>query len=95
MYRVEIIANYSVQDDIINALEDSIENFYYSIIPTVHGRGRRKRKLGTVSWPEENFILFSYIEKNNFKIIKQEITKLKNKFQTEGIKLFVIPEIKL
>ena len=40
MYRVEIIANQSVQDDIIETLEENIPDFLYTLIPLVHGRGK-------------------------------------------------------
>lgn len=93
MYRVEIIANISVQDDIIDKLEENIENFFYSIIPVVHGRGRQKRRQGSTIWPEENFILISYVESSSLAVIKHCITMLKEKFPTEGIKIFAIADI--
>ena len=52
MYRVEIIANQSVQDDIIEALEEYIPDILYTVIPLVHGRGKAGYKLGKVSIPK-------------------------------------------
>ena len=61
-YRIEIIANQSVQEDITELLELEIPEIEYTVIPTVHGRGRRTKKLGTSTWPEQNFVLFSYLD---------------------------------
>ena len=59
-YRIEIISNQSVQDDITELLEQEIPEIEYTVIPVVHGRGRRAKKLGTTIWPEQNFLLFAY-----------------------------------
>ena len=52
MYRLEIIANKSVEEDITDALEQYIPEILYSIVPLVYGRGGNDRKLGTSTWPE-------------------------------------------
>jgi hypothetical protein len=90
MYRAEIIANCSIQDNIVESLENAIKDFYYTLIPLAHGSGRHKLKLGTVTWPEENFILITYIGKESLDIVKDEIRKLKERFPNEGMKLFII-----
>ena len=38
-YRVEIISNQSVEEDIVEILEDNIPSLEYTILPTVHGKG--------------------------------------------------------
>ena len=45
-YRVEIVANQSVEDDIIELLEEEIPELEYTVIPTVHGQGLHTKKLG-------------------------------------------------
>lgn len=45
-YRIEIISNQSVQDDITELLEQEIPEIEYTVIPVVHGRGRRAKKTG-------------------------------------------------
>lgn len=89
MCRIEIIANKSVQDDVIDVLEDNVTDILYTIIPVVYGRGKRDRKLGTGTWPETNFLLFSYVKKSQIPIIRGAIQALKQKFPNEGIKLFI------
>lgn len=95
MYRVEIIANQSVQDDIIEALEEYIPDILYTVIPLVHGRGKAGYKLGTSSWPEENFALFAYIDKKDAAKVKAIIAAVKKRFPDEGVKVFFVKAKKL
>ena len=44
MYRVEIISNQSVQEDITERLEEEIPSIQYTLIPEVQGRGTRTKK---------------------------------------------------
>ena len=90
MIRAEIIANQSVKDEIVENLEKVIPNFLYSVVPLVGGRGKNSRKLGTTTWPETNFILIAYTEDQNESKIRAVISFIKQKFPTEGIKLFVL-----
>ena len=89
MYRVEIISNQSVQDDIIELLEQEIPDLQYTILPDVQGRGGNAKKLGDTVWPEQNFMLFSYVEDEEIaKKIKAIITAIRQKFPREGISSF-------
>ena len=45
-YRAEIISNQSVQDDIIELLEQEIEGIQYTVLPDAQGRGGKAKKLG-------------------------------------------------
>lgn len=88
MYRAEIISNQSVQDDITERLEKEIPGIQYTVIPEVHGKGLKTKKLGDVVWPEMNFILFAYIEDEDAKKVKDVIAQVKERFPNEGISLF-------
>lgn len=90
MYRAEIIANQSVQDDIIEILEEHIPNIMYTIIPLVNGKGRDNYKLGSSTWPETNFLLLSYIEDSDKPKVSAIVKAVKEKFRDEGIKLFFV-----
>ena len=68
MYRAEIVSNQSVQDDITERLDKEIPGIQYTVIPEVHGKGLKTKKLGDVVWPEMNFILFAYIVDGDAKI---------------------------
>lgn len=90
MYRAEIIANQSVQDDIVEILEEYIPEILYTIIPLVNGRGKKDYKLGSSTWPENNFVLISYIEDSRKEIVEKIIASVKQNFPDEGIKLFFV-----
>ncbi len=91
-YRIEIIANQSVQEDITELLEEEIPEIQYTVIPTVQGRGTHSKKLGSTTWPEQNFVLFAYLSKNDAKKAKAIIAAVKQKFAGEGITFFCVQE---
>lgn len=90
MYRAEIIANRSVKEEIIEGLEIALPGILYTVLPDVEGRGKRDRKLGTVTWPELNFALFAYVADGAVPEIRKVIAGLKERFPNEGIKLFFV-----
>ena len=89
LYRAEIISNQSVEEDIIERLEEAIPSIEYTVIPEIHGRGLRSKKLGDTVWPEMNFVLFSYVEKEDALKVKEVVKAVKNRFPNEGISLFL------
>jgi len=90
MKRIELIANRSVEKEIIEALERNIEDFFYTLIPELHGRGKTKYRLGTATWPEMNFLLISYANDNDAAKAARIIREVKERFPQEGIKLFLM-----
>ena len=94
-YRIEIVSNQSVQDEIIELMEQEIPEIEYTLIPTVQGRGRSSKKLGDTTWPEQNFVLFAYVEKEAALKVQAIISAVKKKFPTEGITLFCTEEVEL
>ena len=88
LYRAEIISNQSVQEDITELLEQEIPSIQYTVIPEIHGRGIRTKKLGDTIWPEMNFVLFAYVEKEEALKIKEVVAAVKERFPNEGISLF-------
>ncbi len=94
-YRIEIIANQSVQEDITELLEEEIPKIQYTVIPTVQGRGGHSKKLGSTTWPEQNFVLFAYLSKGDAKKAKSIISAVKQKFSSEGITFFCVQEATL
>jgi len=90
MKRIEIMANRSVQSEIEESLENAIENFFYTVLPVIHGRGRQRRRLGTPTWPEENFMLISYVDDEKAATVRYVIDTLKKNFPKEGIKIFIL-----
>lgn len=90
MYRAEVIANQSVQDDIVEVLEENVSGVQYTIVPVVYGHGETNYKLGTTTWPETNFMMISYIADKDVAIFKASIAAVKAKFIGEGIKCFIM-----
>lgn len=88
MIRAEIISNQSVQDDIVELLEQELPQIQYTILPNVHGRGMTSKKLSDSIWPEQNFVLFTYVSDEEAKKIKVIIQTVKQKFPKEGISAF-------
>lgn len=87
-YRVEIVSNQSVMDDITELLEQEIPDFEYTMITGCQGKGRKSKKIGDTVWPEMNFILFAYVSVEAAKKIKELVQQLCQKFPNEGISLF-------
>jgi hypothetical protein len=90
MYRIEIVANKSVEEDITQSLEQYVPGILYTVVPLVYGRGGDDRKLGTTTWPETNFLLISYIEDEELPAVRAVIAAVKERFKGEGIKYFVL-----
>ncbi len=88
MHRIEIVANRSVKEEIVEGLEESIQGALYTVIPEVEGRGKRDRKLGTTTWPELNFVLFAYVPDDKVAAVKAMIAEVKRRFPNEGVALF-------
>ena len=88
MYRVEIISNKSVEDDIVEALEQYVPGILYTTVPLVYGRGGDDYKLGTATWPETNFVMVTYVQEDQLERISEVIKSVKEKFKSEGIKMF-------
>jgi len=87
--RVEIIANHSVEQDIMDALEKKKLAGYFTKIPSVHGRGDADPKRGDHIWPEENFILIIYCEDGDALTIETLMEEVRTHFPDEGIRCFV------
>jgi len=88
MIRVEIIANRSVEENILEALAKERVAKFYTKIPNVLGVGACGPRMGDAIWPEENFALIVWCEKDEAEGIERAIKKVKEKFPGEGIKLF-------
>ena len=93
MKRIELIANCSVENEIIEALETHVTDFYFTLLPQVHGKGKTKYRFGTAIWPELNFLLISYLADDNAAKAVNAIQGVKDRFPREGIKVFVMEAV--
>jgi hypothetical protein len=88
MIRIEIIANHSVEDNILEAFAEAQVAKHYTRYPSVMGIGRSGPKMGDAIWPEENFALVIWCEEDEARTIERAIAGVKERFPDEGIKLF-------
>jgi hydrophobic/amphiphilic exporter-1 (mainly G- bacteria), HAE1 family len=85
MKRLEVIANQSVKDELLEALGSAVPELEYTLIPTVQGSGRSKKKFGTRTWPETNFLLVSYMGDAGALEAKAAVADVARRFPGEGI----------
>ncbi len=90
MKRLELIANKSVQEEVVRTLEAGVRGLRYTLIPVAHGRGPDDWKLGTTVWPEENFVLFTYQDDKIIEAILELVASLKKQFPREGITVWTM-----
>lgn len=91
MIRLEIIANHSVEENILEAFKDEGVGKYYTKTPSVHGIGSTGPRMGDAIWPEENFVLVIWCEEDEARGIERAILRVKKQFPDEGIKMFGLP----
>ena len=91
MIRIEIIANHSVEENIMEALAKEKVGRYYTKIPGILGVGSSGPRMGDPIWPEENFVMIIWCDLNEARGIERAVKKVKNQFPGEGIKLFGMP----
>ncbi|MDR1986943.1 MAG: hypothetical protein LBP88_08245 [Treponema sp.] len=93
MIRIEIVANHSVEDNIMEALKHEGAGKFYTKYPSVFGVGSRGPRMGDAIWPEENFALVIWCEEEEARGIERAVQSVKKSFPEEGIKLFRPPEV--
>ena len=91
MFRIEIIANHSVEENIIEALVKENAGKYYTKYPSILGVGSAGPRMGDAVWPEENFALVIWCEEDEARAVQRAVGKVKEKFPGEGIKIFGLP----
>ena len=91
MIRVEIIANHSVEENILDALKYEGVGKYYTKFPSIFGVGTSGPRMGDAIWPEENFAMVIWCDEEEARGIQRAVEFVKNKFPDEGIKLFGMP----
>ena len=92
MIRVEIVANRSVEENILEALALEGAGKYYTKYPVIHGVGSTGPRMGDAIWPEENFALVIWCDNEEAAGIGRAVASVKEHFPGEGIKIFGLPE---
>jgi hypothetical protein len=91
MIRVEIIANHSVEENVLDALAKAGVGKYYTKFPSILGVGSSGPRMGDAIWPEENFVLVIWCEEDEARAIVKAVAGVKEYFPDEGIKVFGAP----
>ena len=92
MYRVEIVANQSVQENIMESLKDHGVGKYYTLYPNVFGTGNCGPRMGDAIWPEMNFVMVIWCEESEALEINRAVAKVKEQYPDEGIKIFGVSD---
>jgi len=91
MVRVEVIANRSVEENIIDALKFEKVGAFYTKYPGILGVGGSGPRMGDAIWPEENFVFVFWCGEEEAAGIERAVFSVKEKFPNEGIKMFSTP----
>jgi hypothetical protein len=85
MKRFEVIANQSVKDEFMGELEAALPEIEYTLLPIVQGKGKKKRKDGSRTWPETNFLLVSYLDEESADKAAAVAQSIRSRFPAEGL----------
>jgi hypothetical protein len=91
MIRVEIIANHSVEENILESFKLEGVGKYYTRYPNVNGVGSSGPRMGDAVWPEENFALVVWCDEEEARGLARAVARVKEHFPDEGIKIFGLP----
>ncbi len=89
MVKIEVIANHSVEAEILSVFDTLLPGLGYTYIPYTLGKGRSGIRRGDAVWPESNFYLFSFCAPREAEALQTAIEEVKKDFPKEGIKVFV------
>jgi len=88
MMRIEVVANRSVEENLLDAFREEGVAKFYTKYPAVLGIGSSGPRMGDAIWPEENFVLVVWCEDEEVYGIEKAIVTVKKQFPDEGIKFF-------
>lgn len=93
MHRVEIIANRSMEEDLLETLHAQEVAMHYSLLYGVRGVGESGARLGSSVWPEENCILIIYCDVQEARRIQQAVHAFRQRNPQEGVAFFCVPSL--
>ncbi|MDR1025486.1 MAG: hypothetical protein LBL56_07130, partial [Treponema sp.] len=92
MLRIEIVANHSVEENILDAFLQEGVGKYYTKYPNIFGVGSSGPRMGDAVWPEENFSLVLWCEEEEARGVARAVAAVKTQFPDEGIRIFGLPD---
>ena len=88
MIRIEVIANRSVEENVLDALRMEDAGKFYTKYPDILGVGSSGPRMGDAVWPEENFAFVFWCGAEEAEAIRRAVASVKAKFPNEGIKMY-------
>jgi len=89
MIRVDIIANQSIEENVIDELTTLGHGESFSYIHPVYGRGTNGRREGSAVWPETNVMFVVFLDDGTADALAERIRTLRRQFPKEGIRCWV------
>lgn len=93
--RVEIVGNRSIQEDLVEMLEQAGLAQFRTVFTEVQGVGESGPRRGDHVWPEENFVLVTYCSTEEAAGIVRIVDRIRTQFPTEGIACFAVGAMSL
>jgi hypothetical protein len=90
MIRIEIYANRSVEENLLEAFKIRSVAKYYTKFQGVLGVGTSGPRMGDAVWPEENVAFVIWCEEEDAAHIRDAVADVKKHFPGEGVKLFTL-----
>jgi len=90
MKRMELIADRTIENEIINTLRDNINGFYYSLLPQIPGNEKPDYSSKKGIWTNLHFLLISFLEDDEAYKAKIIINDFIQQFPNEKIKLYLM-----
>ncbi len=87
--KIEIIANHSMEMEIVSLFDTLYPELGYTYVPNILGKGKSGFRRGDAVWPESNFYLFSFCSTEEAQTLRKAVEGVKRNFPKEGIKVFI------
>lgn len=89
MTRVDIIANQSIEENLIDELVALGHGESFSYIHPVYGRGTSGRREGSAVWPETNVMFVVFLDGGTADTLAERVLDLRRRFPKEGIRCWI------
>lgn len=89
MKRMDIIANQSIEENVIEELAAVGHGDEFTYMHPVYGRGKNGRREGSPVWPETNVMFVVYLEEDTARALAKRIHELASRYPNEGIRCWL------
>ncbi len=89
--RVEIVANRSIEEDLIDLLNACGHGETFTLLHPVFGRGSSGRREASAVWPETNVVILVFVATDEVSVLVDGLRDLKQRFPREGLRCWQTP----